>query len=216
MYVYALTDQRPPRQELLGTGMRRKPLSLIRAGKTYAVVELRDECEVTAAALVAHDRVVRRLSRLLPAVLPLRFGTVAEGTDAVKALIAPVGPSLERAFERVRGAVQFTLRVSGLPTSPPPPDPRLGPGTRWLATQAARHAIPELASFLDTTRPFARALRIERRDDAPGLANVYQLVARHDVRRWRAAFRRSLRELPSGVHVTMTGPWPAWSFAELT
>lgn len=215
MYVYALTDQRPPRRELLGKGMQRRPLSVVRAGKTYAVVEQSDACEATTAALIAHDRVVRRLSRLLPAVLPLRFGTVADGADAVRALIAPASPFLEPAFERVRGAVQFTLRVSGLPTSSPPIDPRLGPGARWLAERAAHHVVPELASLIDATRPFVRALRVERRENAPDLADVYQLVGRDDVRRWRAAFRHSLEGLPSGVRVTMTGPWPAWSFAEL-
>nr|WP_205633632.1 GvpL/GvpF family gas vesicle protein [Labilithrix luteola] len=214
--MYALIDQRPARRELLGRGMRRKPLSLVRAGKTYVVVEQGDSCEATAPALVAHDRVVRRLSRLLPAVLPLRFGTVADGPEAIRALIAPLAEPLERAFERVRGAVQFTLRVSGLPASPPPLDPRLGPGARWLAGRAARYTVPELASVTNATRPFVRALRVERRDDPPGLADVYQLVARDDVRRWRAAFRRSLLALPSGIRVTMTGPWPAWSFAELT
>jgi hypothetical protein len=46
--------------------------------------------------------------------------------------------ALERAFERVRGAVQFTLRVSGRRRRAPPIDRLTGPGTQWLAERIAR------------------------------------------------------------------------------
>jgi hypothetical protein len=215
IYMYAFVDRRPPRLEQLGRGIGRQPLFLVRAGKAFVVVEHGSAREATRAAVVAHDRVVRRLSRLFPAVLPLRFGSIAPDPAALQALIAPLAAPIARAFDRVRGAVQFTLRVSGLPDPAPSLDRRVGPGTRWLAKRAARHTVPELASLTEATRPFVRSVRVERHDRAPQLASVYHLVAREDVRKWRVAFARSLAVLPGGVRVTMSGPWPAWSFAEL-
>lgn len=215
MALYAIIDRRPPQVEQLGKGIGHRPLSLVRAGKAFVVVERYAPREATAVALVAHDRVVRRLWRLLPTVLPFRFGAVAPDAAAVRAALAPLADSLERAFERVRGAAQFTLRVSGVSAPVASVDRGAGPGTRWLAQRAATHTVPELARVTEATRPFVRLLRVERSARAPHLASVYCLVARKDVQRWRSAFARSLHTLPRGVRVTMTGPWPAWSFAEL-
>jgi hypothetical protein len=215
MYLYAILDRRPPRLEPLGRGIGRDPLALVRAGKAFVVIGRQVPREATVAALVAHERVVRRLWRLLPAVLPVRFGATAPDTAAVRAWIAPLAGSLEVAFERVRGAGEFTLRVSGLSAPAACLDRGAGPGTRWLASRAAMYTVPELAGVTDATRPFMRSVRVERRDRAPHLATVHCLVARTDLRRWRSAFARSMATLPRGVRVTMTGPWPAWCFAEL-
>jgi hypothetical protein len=215
LYLYAIIDRRPPRLELLGKGIWQRPLSLVRAGKAFVVVAPYAPREATAVALVAHERVVRRLWRLLPTVLPFRFGAIAPDAAAVRGWLAPLAESLEDAFDRVRGAAQFTLRMSGLSAPAASVDRSAGPGTRWLAQRVATHTVPELASVTEATRPFVRSVRVERRDGAPHLASVYYLVAREDVPRWRSAFVRSLDALPRGVRVTMTGPWPAWSFAEL-
>jgi hypothetical protein len=215
MYLYAILDRRPRRLELLGRGIGRRPLSLVRAGDAFVAIERYEPRQATVVALTAHERVVRRLWRLLPAVLPFRFGAIAPSAAAVRTWMAPLAESLEEAFDRVRGAGQFTLRVSGLSTPVGSVDRSAGPGTQWLAKRAATNTVPELAGVTEATRPLARAMRVERHDRAPQFASVYCLVARGDVKEWRSAFARSLGTLPGGVRVTMTGPWPAWSFAEL-
>lgn len=219
MILYAIVDRRPARRELLGKGIARGPLTLVRTGKAYVVVEQGSAREPTRAAIVAYDRVVRRLVRLSPAVLPLRFGSVVQDRTALQALVAPLAEPIERALECVRDAVQFTLRVSGSrpvkAVRAATPDRRAGPGTRWLADRIARHQVPEIDSVAEATRPFVRAVRSERVDQPPRIATVYHLVARENVQRWRNALRRSLATVPRGVQVTMTGPWPAWAFAEL-
>jgi Gas vesicle synthesis protein GvpL/GvpF len=212
--MYAIVDRRPP-SELLGKGISRKPLALVRAGRAFVVVEQAAAREPTPAAVVAHDRVVRRLTRLSPSVLPLRFGSTAPDRAAINALLAPLAAPVERALARVRGAVQFTLGVSGRSAPAPRPAKGAGPGTLWLAERLARHQVPEIEVLSEATRPLVREVRAERHDSGPRLATVYHLVAREDVRKWRAALARSLAALPRGVDVTVTGPWPAWAFAEL-
>ena len=75
--------------------------------------------------------------------------------------------------------------------------------------------MPELAAVSEATRPWVREVRAERHDRGPRIASVYHLVAREDVRAWKRALARSIADLPRGVTVTTTGPWPPWAFAEL-
>jgi hypothetical protein len=210
LYVYALVEQRLA-PVTLGRGIARLPLSLVRAGGAYAVVESAEAHEPTPAAIRAHDRVVRRIARAARAVLPMRFAsTVATSRELDEALaVLPVA----RAFDRVRDAVQFTLRVRGVGEPKRAKSRRgVGPGTRWLTDRFARQSVPELAPVTEATRAWVRETRSERRP--PSDAVVYYLVAREHVRAWRVALKRALAALP--IDVTATGPWPPYAFAELT
>ncbi len=220
LYLYALVDRPPRSKERLGRGLAREALSVVRVGKTFVIVEPRRKPrEATTRAIVGHDRVVRRIAKLVPAVLPLRFGTTVADRAALAALLRPLEGSIGPAFERVRGAVQLTLRVAGRQTPPVIPE-RVGPGTRWIAERLARQQVPEIAVITEATRPFVRDARAERhdrrRDRGLYFASVYHLVAREDVPAWRRALARSIAQLPRGVRVTTTGPWPPWAFAELS
>jgi hypothetical protein len=222
--MYAIVDEPPENRALLGRGISRQPLSLVRAGTAFVVVEKAEAHEATPPAIVAYDRVIRRIARLSPATLPLRFGSTAPDRAAVQALVTPVAALVEHSFERVRNAVQFTMRVSGrrAPKVRRSGSSRgaaakrsLGPGTRWLAERIAVHRVPEIENLTEATRTWVREVRVERHDRPPLLATVYHLVSKRDVRAWRAAHERAVAELPSGVTVTTTGPWPPYAFAEL-
>jgi hypothetical protein len=233
LYLYAIIDKPPPADARIGNGIARKPLSVVRVGRAFVVVEPAEGCDPTPHAIVAHDRVVRRVARISPAVLPLRFGSTTESRAEVQALLLPLAAPIKRAFERVRGAVQFTLRVTGRRRSAEPVHvPAVGPGTRWLAERMAAQRVSEIACITEATRPWVREIRSQRHDllrsaraEASGsghrkgprepFATVYHLVSRDSVRAWRLAFRRSMANLPPDVCVTMTGPWPAYAFAEL-
>jgi hypothetical protein len=212
LYLYAIVDERP--RQALGNGIGRRPLSVVRAGKAYVVVERAEPREATASALVAQDRIVRRIARVSSSVLPLRFASTAPDRAALEALLQPLAAPLEHALERVRDAVQFTLRVSGRRARAERAARDAGPGTRWLAKRMARHRVPEIAIVTEATRPFVRDARSERHDRPPLVASVYHLVERKDVRAWRAALERTVPEL-EGVHIRTTGPWPPYAFAEL-
>ncbi|MBX3208939.1 MAG: GvpL/GvpF family gas vesicle protein [Labilithrix sp.] len=215
LYLYALVDRSPRPAAALGRGIARRPLAVVRAGKAYVVVEPAAAPEPTPAALLAHDRVVRRIARLSPSILPLRFGSTAPDRPAVRALIAPLASALGPAFERVRGAVQFTLRVEGRRSPARRPPVTAGPGTRWLTERLSRVEAPEIDVVTEATRPYVRALRVERHARGRRIASVFHLVAREDVRAWRRALARAVGGLPRGVSLTATGPWPPWAFAEL-
>ena len=188
LYLYAVVAPRP--RAALGRGIHRRPLEVLRIGRAYVVLERGRAPEPTASRVVAHDRVVRRIARAASAVLPLRFASTATDEAAVRALFAPLAAQLERALERVRGAVQFTLRVRGRPARAPVL--RGGPGTRWLA---ARHTVPEIDPLTDATRPFVRASRVERKVRDGELATVYHLVPRPDVDAWTHAVSRARTSL---------------------
>ena len=209
LYLNALVDWRL--RGPLGRGIARRPLSLVRAGVAWVVVEPAEAREPTPAALVAHDRVVRRLARSAGAILPLRFASTADDAAAVRALVAPMSALIAGAFGRVRKAVQFTLRVSGL-VSRPAPARSAGPGTRWLAKRIAEGRVPEIAPLTEATAPYVREVRLERRGEG---ATVYHLVPREHVASWRAAVARSLAALDARIRVSVTGPWPPYAFAEL-
>jgi len=207
LYVYAFVAGRASRP--LGRGMARKPLATILVHHTRVVVEEASAPAPDAKTLAAHDRVVRRLGRAFDGVLPARFGTVVEGRDALR---RRVRPEIRAAVERVRGAVQFTLRVSGVPAKWKPP-PGIGPGTRFLAERRARLHVPEIAPLTERTRPFVRAAREERVIRGHSFASAYHLVPRDAVRGYRAALRASLPTL--SVRVEISGPWPPYAFTEL-
>lgn len=222
--LYALVDRASGRDQRLGRGIARRSLELVRVERIYAVIERAPPRAPTSTSLQGYDRVVRRLSRLFPAVLPLRYGSSVPDDASIRASLTPVVPALERAFERVRDAVQFTLRVRGLHDSSPPVELGPGPGARWIGARLARRRVPEIEAIESATRPWVRESRVERHDAgvasgaaravAPA-ATAYHLVAREDVVAWRRAMTTSLPKLASGVSVTFSGPWPPYAFAEL-
>ena len=224
LYLYAIVDARPPGP--LGKGIARRPLDVARVGRAWIVFERAAARPPTKTALVAHDRVVRRVAGASSAVLPLRFGSTVADRAALAELVAPLSSGIGRALERVRGAAQLTLRVHGARAQRRIPE-GAGPGTRWLAARFARSQVPEIAALTEATRGLVREVRIQRHDRDPErpppprrsatahlLATVYHLVAREDVARWRAAVERALPHV-APVTVTATGPWPPYAFAEL-
>jgi hypothetical protein len=210
--LYAIADVRP--RGALGKGLGGKPLSVVRAAGAHVVIERAPPAQVSARALRGHDRIVRRVTRAAPAVLPVRFGTSVSDARALSALLEPLSSALSSALDTVRGCVQYTLRIRGRAAAPPSPDPHAGPGARFMAQRMASRRAPEIDPVTKATKPWVRASRIERADRKDLLATVYHLVSRADSRTYRAALSKSLLSIRS-VTVTTTGPWPAYAFADL-
>jgi hypothetical protein len=160
-----------------------------------------------AAELRAHDGVVRHLAVAFPAVLPFRFGQLVASEEALAGALERRRALLQRRLERVRGCLQWTVRVYG----PPEETEALGgagPGTRYLA--ARRH-------HADAVRSVRARLVVGAREEivAPGrpplLASLYYLVHGTD----HAAFRQCVAKTREDgeLRCSVSGPWPPYAFA---
>jgi len=105
-YIFALVDAPPQRT---GRGLS-GPLAIRRFDGGFAAVERRaDVPPFDFGTLQAHERIVERLAALVPAILPVRFGTLLTSSDLETSFV-DLGEELSEAFDRVRGRVQFTWR----------------------------------------------------------------------------------------------------------
>lgn len=163
-------------------------------------------------ALKVHDRRVRALQAVAPALLPVRYIDVHDDDAALVASLAPRLPALSTALARVRGREQMTLRVAGAAAvaAAVAVDPQK-PGTSFLAgkqAQARAAAVPAL----DPLRAALAGLVVEERVEAaapPLLASVFHLVPRGQ----SAAYVDAVHGCALDVRVKVSGPFPCWAFA---
>ena len=151
----------------------------------------------------AHDAAVRRLAAAASALLPARFGSVADDDGQLCDALRDRVPALREALQRrarVRsddaallaagrgGGARRRRRVAA----------EAGPGTRYLAARRAAagdpRALPEVRAVLDALAPFVRGERRERHERPPLLASVYHLVPRDGLDAYRAALDAATRE----------------------
>lgn len=204
--LYAIIKGRP--REGLGK------LEIVRAGGASVVVGRGGVVEATAAAVKAHDRVVRRIQREVDAVLPFRFGSVVADAAALRRMLEPVTAAVRTALELVDGCMQYTLRVYGDAAAVETPKTGAGPGTQWLGVRLRARRVPEIAAITEATADYVRAAKAERHDRPPLVASVYHLVPNTEARAYRAAVTRASKTL-GRVTVKTSGPFAPYAFAEL-
>jgi hypothetical protein len=203
-------------------------MRLVTAGPVSAVVADCDaKAPLTARALRAHDAVVRRVARVVPAILPARFGTIVDSESSVVGLIERWSADLCEALALVEGREQMTLRLfaaagtavesaaSGAPgrTGAEDVGDAEHPGTSYLLRRAheqAAPAAPELERLRNVLGPIVTAERIVRHDQGPLILTAYHLIPRGGA----AAYRRLLRRyaVEPGSRVVASGPWPPYGF----
>jgi Gas vesicle synthesis protein GvpL/GvpF len=146
-----------------------------------------EEEAVTEEALWRHEEIVEALMENRD-LLPVRYGTRLADEQAVAREVAARSEELRAALERVRGAVELSLRVR--------------------VREAG--AMPNVH---ETLRPLARdAVARPVHDEHEVLRNAY-LVDRDAVGCFRDEVAR-LQEANPELALLLTGPWPAYSFAE--
>jgi hypothetical protein len=195
---------------------------------------------LTAEALRAQDALVRDLAARADALLPARFGARFADEQALRQTLDDLAPRLDRALTRVRGLEQMTIRLfhdeslSSLsaeqPVELPLPhgkasgdvpandDARLGPGTRYMRQRAAEGrqlpaAVEELRAAL------ADAIDDERveRGQSPVIGSIHHLIPRGSADRYCARLDEAAaasRFAASGIRLRVSGPSPAYAFAE--
>ena len=214
-YVFALVDAVPAGR--LGRGLtaalRARPI----AG-AYAIVERRaDVPPAELGSLRAHQAIVSRLAKAVPAILPVRFGTLLDA-DALDQALEERDEEIAEALALVRHRVQFTWRRAR-PASAATRRRRMSgsddhgsPGTAYLR-RAARDAAPAPPAAF---RPLRRRLQafVVRELFEPAANGrpdtLYQLVEKTAVPRYRVT--ADALTLANDV-ATVSGPWPPFAFA---
>jgi hypothetical protein len=224
--VYAIVG-RPLGRRLVMSANGAKVRS-VSAGATSAVVaECKGPLSPTVRALRGHDMVVRRIARVAPAVLPVRFGTLVESDRSLVALLDAWSEDLQKALALVDRHSQMTLRLFALAGPAVPPeqsgpgnkvdegaDRAASPGTSYLTRRARAHAMAQSAPELEPLREaFARivaAERIARHDRGPLILTAYHLIPRGAVTTYRRLLRRHAAAL--SYRAVLSGPWPPYAF----
>jgi hypothetical protein len=219
-YVYAIVS-RPIRTRSLSSGAGARLRPVIGGGAIAIVADCDKRPSPTVSALRKHDAIVRRIARAVPAVLPVRFGTVADTDRSLAALLEAWSAELQPALDLVERREQMTLRlfsrgaaVSEAP-SPPSRDPEADdhPGRSYLTRLARAHArsrsAPELEPLHEALARIVTAERISRHDTGP-LLTAYHLIPRGKARVYRGILKRRAAAL--GLRAVASGPWPPYAF----
>lgn len=186
-----------------------------------------------AGAAVAHEKVVERFLDA-PAVLPMKLFTLFSSDQRAIDHLRGESRRLAAAARRVANHDEWGIRVlfdrtRAEAARAKPRKSARGGGTAYLAgKKASRDAVAELAARAQRTvadlqdRLAAKATGVRHRsaEDLPSpagslLLDAAFLVPRGKAASFRALAARQARALePHGYRVTLTGPWPAYSFVE--
>ena len=213
-YVFALVDI-PPRGAK-GKGLS-GALGLRRVPGGFVVVERRaDVPPAEFGSLQRHHDVITRLAARVPAILPVRFGTLLDD-DGIEEALGERGDEIAEALEAVRDRVQFTWRRPSRSrrdraTAPAPGTATSTSGAEYLrrAAKASKPAPP--AAWRALRAKLAPLVTAERYQPATAAApeSLYHLVARDAVVRY-STLAAALRH--ADAKLTMTGPFAPFAFA---
>ena len=215
-YVFALVDAVPkgtPGKGLTGN------LSLREVPGGLAVVERRaDVPPMEFGTLQKHQAVVARLCERVPAILPVRFGTLLEGEEIEEVLQERDGEIAE-AFSVVRRRVQFTWRRAkdtkeATETKERVRDPRgeAETGTEYLLRAARAKSPAPPPAFRALRSKVAPLVAAERYQPAAAQlpASLYHLVDRSAIERYEVIGEAIAHASPG---LRLSGPFPPFAFA---
>lgn len=217
LYVFALVDAPPAGRP--GTGLS-GPLSLRRVGDAFALIERREDVPPAEfGTLQRHQAVLTDVAARVPAIIPVRFGTLMDA-DTLDEALNEREEDLEEAFATVRDRVQFTWRRSGAARtkgSNSASGSRRSKvtelsGAEYLRGAARRSRPAPPAAWKALRGTLAHLVALERYQPATGQLpeSLYHLVPRAAIEDYQQA-AAELRARPPAP--TLTGPFPPFAFA---
>jgi Gas vesicle synthesis protein GvpL/GvpF len=204
--LYAITDHPGPP---LPPGLR----AVEDDGLALVCAESDEPREPSVDLLWQHEDVVEALMEGRD-VLPVRYGTRLDGDAAAVRILRERRGQLASALERVRGAVELSVRVLGDQQEQPARGEHES-GTDYMRAKAGI-AAAENAAIDAIHQPLVSLARegVRRPPSAPGeLLRAAYLVDRDRV----TDFTRLVAELEArhpDLRLLCTGPWPPYSFSE--
>jgi gas vesicle protein GvpL/GvpF len=217
LYVYAITDSSFP--GTAATGLHGAPLLALGSGPVKALVsEHAVTPEPDEDLLWVHERVVEELMEGAT-ILPMRFGSTVDRPEALLAMIEQRREEFTTSLERVRGAVELSVRAQ-LPIDAEPVDAEsrltrhFGPGTTYLLERARDRRRGEDAAKL-IHRPLAALARRSVQKAGSGDPHGFKAAYLVDDGLVEAFAERveNLNTTLGDLKVSCTGPWPPYSFA---
>lgn len=182
------------------------------------------DVEWLAQCGAAHHDVISRAARN-HAVAPFRLLTLFRSEERATEEATRLKAKIERALARVNDRREWVIRVAAVSGSAKPAGTKAASGTAYLmerasqsrsvakatpgARRAARELIAELKACADqiVTRPSEAAHVLY--DGALLVSREREADLGHMVRQWEG------RLAPVGCRVSLTGPWPPYSFVSL-
>ena len=182
-----------------------------------------------AEVAIAHEAVVERFARLRgAAVVPMKLFTMFSSEARAQEAMDGRRREIEAVVKRIAGCEEWGVRViRGPHRVAPPRGVAPSSGTAFLterkqARDNARAAADKAAGAAETVfaelAPHAKDAR--RRNDSPAgavppLLDAAFLVPNARRARFRVAAKRMARTCAdAGAEMTLSGPWPAYNFAE--
>ncbi len=161
---------------------------------------------VSEAELHRQHSLVLRVSEAVPAAIPARFGSLLEVSE-LAAILRQRQELIRTTLDHVRGAVQMTLRVSGVAATSAEATPVSG---RDYLQRRRDELIPPLNADGETILRELRALILdERRTPADrGTVTIYHLINRSDVKEYRDTVMSIATR-----GIALSGPFAAFAFA---
>lgn len=185
----------------------------------------------------AHDRVIRAAVTPTVTPLPVRFGQWVKGPDELRERVEGAAPSYGEVLEKLAGAMEMGLRIRipetrskrgarSIPTSAPATESTgsgrddFGEGRAHMERLARRRRsareleskADELAATLrERLRDLVRADHVPDPDVPRETALICHLVEQTETDAYRREIERFSGEAPE-LEVTVTGPWPPYSF----
>ncbi|MCP2323204.1 hypothetical protein HDA40_001711 [Hamadaea flava] len=231
---------------LMPSGIRGLPVTLRDAGDLVAVTTMLDLDESPTADLEtalndlptlepiarAHHAVIATVA-WTGATLPARLATIISDDESLDRLLADRRPRLHAALDQVAGRTELGVKIfpGATPTDVTDPagdDSATGAGARYLQRRraeldAGRRAAARTAATAQTI------YRVLARHSQRAQQNPVGRVPRAEVPLLNGAFLvydrdigvflgtvDGLRAANPEVRVDITGPWPAYSFAEMS
>jgi len=226
--VTGAADQPPPRLDPGPGGAFGRACTVLHAGPLAAIgAGLPAELQVaqpTTADLLAYSRVIEYV-HAQTTIAPLRFGSVLPSAAAVRSYLEESAAAYARLLCRLAGTEELAVRIVLAPPPAPPPSPpsATGIGAAYLRARQLRHAQAALLQAAGQARaewlraallPLSRAHRTELIPQGEQLAVAAAFLI---PRGTFAAVRAQVRALAASesVKLTVSGPFPPFSFAEL-
>lgn len=200
--IYAITDHPP------ATLPADFELRAVGCGDLVAFCGPGGERRVSPDLLWRHEQIIETLMKTCD-LLPVRYGTQVEDEPQAMRILDKRRAELLTALNRVRGAVELSVRVAGGEDDAEPPRS----GAEYLRAKARSTAHADrLADRIH--KPLDRLARMShRRNPAPRheLLRAAYLVDRSSISRFAELVALLQRGNP-GLQVLCTGPWPPYSF----